>query len=204
MNMNNCDCKTKPAVRVVAGNDLTVEALLSVYDGDEGVYKPLDLSGATDVALRLVGTFGKTPGKNLSVSGAKVSALFPADSLNVGVYGVEITFTDSNGRGRAFERGLIGVVATSGEATVSSSAEGETGEGYNISVDVRTRTVCIGKSTDVTDYTLLDNKPSINGHTLEGNKTADELGLLNREEADNRYVRCIPDVNNDFNDDFAN
>lgn len=176
MNMNNCDCKTKPAVRVVSGNDLTMEALVSIYDRDEGVYKPLDLSKVSDVTLRLVGTFGKVPGKGAAVSGSKVSALFPADSLKVGVYGVEITFRDANGRGRAFERGLIGVVATSGEATVESSAEGETGEGLNITVDVKTRTVSIGGS-GVADYSLLENKPSINDVTLEGNKTLEELGF---------------------------
>lgn len=180
---SSCGCGTNcgdaPDVRVVAGNDLTVEALVSVYNRDEGVYKPLDLSDATDVSLKLVGTFSKVSGQDVAASGATVSAFFPARSLGVGTYGVEITFTDANGRGRgrAFERNLIGVVATSGEATVESSAEGETGEGLNITVDVRTRTVRIGGS-GATDYAGLNNKPSINGVELVGDRSGAELGLV--------------------------
>lgn len=183
-----------PSVRVVSGNDLTVEALLSVYDKDSGVYKPLDLSDASDVSLRLVGTFSKVQGKDTAVAGSKVSALFPAGSLGVGVYGVEVTFKDSEGNGRAFERNIIGIVATSGEATTESSAEGETGEGLNVTVDVKTRTVRIGGSgSGVSDYTLLENKPSINGHVLEGDQTAGGLGLMpeggayTKEEADGTF-----------------
>lgn len=148
---SSCGCGNSgggsfPAVRVVAGNDITVEALLSVYDRESGVYKPLDLSDASEVSLRLVGTFSKIQGKDTAVAGSKVSALFPAGSLGVGVYGVEVTFKDSEGNGRAFERNLIGIVATSGEATTESSAEGETGEGLNVTVNVLTRTVRIGTS----------------------------------------------------------
>ena len=184
--MRKCECngKASPAVRVVSGNDLTVEALLSVYDKDSGIYKPLDLSNASDVALRLVGTFGKVPGKDTVAAGSKVSAFFPAGSLGVGTYGVEVIFRDSVGRSRLYERGLIGVVETSGEATVVSSAEGDTGEGLNITVDVKTRTVRIGGSgSGVTDYSLLDNKPSVNGVTLEGNKTSEDLGLMPKDGA---------------------
>lgn len=190
----SCFCVSSPAVRVVYGNDLTVEALLSVYDKDSGVYKPLDLSDAADVSLRLVGTFSKVQGKDTAVAGSKVSALFSAGSLGVGVYGVEVTFKDSEGNGRAFERSLIGIVATSGEATTESSAEGDTGEGLNITVDVKTRTVRIGGSgAGVSDYNLLENRPSVNGNTLEGDKTAADLGLMpsggayTKEEADGRF-----------------
>lgn len=189
----SCFCGSFPTVRVVAGNDLTVEALLSVYDKDSGVYKPLDLSDASDVSLRLVGTFSKVQGKDTAVAGSKVSALFPAGSLGVGVYGVEVTFKDSEGNGRAFERNLIGIVATSGEATTESSAEGDTGEGLNVTVDVKTRIVRIGSGSGVSDYNLLENRPSVNGHTLEGDKTAEGLGLMpsggayTKEEADGRF-----------------
>lgn len=194
---SNCGCVNSggsPAVRVVSGNDLTVEALLSVYDRESGVYKPLDLSEASDVSLRLVGTFSKVQGKDTAVAGSKVSALFSAGSLGVGVYGVEVTFKDSEGNGRAFERSLIGIVATSGEATTESSAEGDTGEGLNITVDVKTRTVRIGGSgAGVSDYNLLENRPSVNGNTLEGDQTAEDLGLMpeggayTKEEADGRF-----------------
>nr|DAE27271.1 MAG TPA: hypothetical protein [virus sp. ctee23] len=147
---SNCGCGTNcgdtPDVRVVAGNDLTVEALVSVYDRDSGVYKPLDLSGATDVALRLVGTFSKVPGRDTTATGSRVSAFFPGGSIGVGIYGVEITFVDSLGKSRIFERNLIRIVSASGEATVDNNIEGETGEGLNVTVNVLTRTVRIGTS----------------------------------------------------------
>ena len=184
--MNKCDCNDNRKIRIVSGNDLTVEALVSVYDRDSGVYKPLDLSGATDVALRLVGTFSKVLGRDTTASGSRVSAFFPAGRLGKGVYGVEITFSDADGRCRAFERSLIEVVESSGEATVESTAEGETGDGLNITVDVRTRTVRIG-GTGATDYPSLTGKPSINGVVLEGNKSPSDLGMYSKEEADEKF-----------------
>lgn len=45
----------------------------------------------------------------------------------------------------------------------------------------------------VSDYNQLDNKPSVNGHTLEGDQTAEDLGLMppggayTKEEADGRF-----------------
>lgn len=185
------------------GNDFTVEARTSVYDTDKGIYVPFDISAAEDVAVSVVGLYSRISGGDVKVTPEGVSASFPG-TVPVGRYGVEILFRDSEGKGRVFERNLFEVVGSSGEATLESSAEGETGDGHNISVDVRTRTVRIGKTTGASDYSLLENKPSIGGITLEGNKMADELGLLNRGEADERYVRCIPDMNNDFNDDYAN
>lgn len=185
--MNKCDCNDNGKIRIVSGNDLTVEAVVSVWDAKECVYVPMDLTGASDVALNMVTTFTKVPGEEVSASGSRVSAFFPAVSLGKGVYGVEITFRDADGRCRAFERSLIEVVESSGEATVESTAEGETGEGLNITVDVRTRTVRIG-GTGATDYPSLTGKPSINGVVLEGDKTPEELGMYSKEEADKAEV----------------
>lgn len=141
---SNCGCGTKcgdtPNVRVVAGNDLTVEALVSVYNRDEGVYKPLDLSDATDVSLKLVGTFSKVSGQDVAASGATVSAFFPAGSLGVGTYGVEIIFKDSAGKSRLYERDLIGVVESGEEAVgCAGSADGRT-----VTVDLKTRIITLG------------------------------------------------------------
>jgi hypothetical protein len=186
---SSCGCGTNcgdaPDVRVVAGNDLTVEAVVSVWSAEECVYVPMDLTGASDVALNMVTTFTKVPGEGVSASGSRVSAFFPAGRLGKGVYGVEITFRNADGRCRAFERSLIEVVESSGEATIESTAEGETGDGLNITVDVRTRTVRIG-GTGAADYPSLTGKPSINGVVLEGNMTAEELGMYSKEEADKR------------------
>ena len=128
------------AVRIVVGNDLTVEALVSVYDRDSGVYKHLDLSGATDVALRLVGTFSKVPGRDTTVTGSRVSAFFPAGSLGVGSYGVEIIFKDSAGKSRMYERDLVRVVESGEEAVgCAGSADGRT-----VTVDLKTRIITLG------------------------------------------------------------
>lgn len=144
-NMNGkCGCNKSgggsTAVRMVSGNDLTVEALVSVYDRDSGVYKPLDLSGATDVALRLVGTFSKVLGRDTTVTGSRVSAFFPAGALGVGSYGVEIIFKDSAGKSRMYERGLVRVVESGEEAVgCAGSADGRT-----VTVDLKTRIITLG------------------------------------------------------------
>ena len=179
--MDNCTCTSREIVSIVYGNDFTIEAHVSVYDKDEGIYKLLDLTGVKECQMRLVGTYRKVIGKNVAVSGSKVTAFFPGGSIGVGIYGVEITFVDSLGKSRIFERNLIRIVSASGEATVDNDIEGEAGEGLNVSVNVLTRIVRIGGGTSgsgATGYPSLTGKPSINGVVLEGDKTAAELGLV--------------------------
>ena len=186
--MDNCTCISREIVSIVYGNDFTIEAHVSVYDKDEGIYKMLDLTGVKKCQMRLVGTYRKAIGKDVAVSGSKVTAFFPGDSVGVGTYGVEITFVDSLGKGRIFERNLIGIVSASGEATVDNDIEGEAGEGLNVSVNVLTRTVRIGDVGSVlADYNLLENRPSIGGVTLEGNKRPSDLGMYSKEEADEKF-----------------
>ena len=186
--MDNCTCISREIVSIVYGNDFTIEAHVSVYDKDEGIYKMLDLTGVKKCQMRLVGTYRKAIGKDVAVSGSKVTAFFPGGSVGVGTYGVEITFVDSLGKGRIFERNLIGIVSASGEATVDNDIEGEAGEGLNVSVNVLTRTVRIGDVGSVlTDYNLLENRPSIGGVTLEGNKRPSDLGIYSKEEADGKF-----------------
>lgn len=186
---SNCGCANggdTPAVRVVSGNDLTVEALVSIYDEDKGYYAAFDLSGASDVRMRIVGAYSKVEGENVTVSGSKAKALFKAGRYGAGDYGVEITFTRGQESFRVFERGLFSVVRDSGEASLGTSAEGGSGEGMNISVDVRSRTLRVGQVSGITDYNLLENRPSIGGVTLEGDRRPSDLGMYSREEADKR------------------
>lgn len=186
--MDNCTCTSRERVYIVYGNDFTIEAHVSVYDKDEGIYKLLDLTGVKGCQMRLVGTYRKAIGKDVAVSGSKVTAFFPGGSVGVGTYGVEITFVDSLGKGRIFERNLIGIVSASGEATVDNDIEGEAGEGLNVSVNVLTRTVRIGGVGSVlADYNLLENRPSIGGVTLEGNKRPSDLGMYSKVEADEKF-----------------
>lgn len=186
--MDNCTCISRERVYIVYGNDFTIEAHVSVYDKDEGIYKLLDLTGVKECQMRLVGTYRKAIGKDITVTGSKVTAFFPGGSVGVGTYGVEITFVDSLGKGRIFERNLIGIVSASGDATVDNDIEGEAGEGLNVSVNVLTRTVRIGDVGSVlADYNLLENRPSIGGVTLEGNKRPSDLGMYSKEEADEKF-----------------
>lgn len=140
MNMNKCNCENKTSVRVVAGNDLTVEVLLSVYDSAMGTYSPIDLSRAEDVSLNMVGPFSRVTGRDASADGSRVSAFFPAGSLGVGSYGVEIKFKDSAGRSRLYERDLVRVVESGEEAAGGAgSADGRT-----VTVDLKTRVITLG------------------------------------------------------------
>ena len=180
------DCK-QSGIRIVRGNEVTIEAVVSVFEKATGTYSPIDLSEVEGVSLNMIGPFGRVAGREVSAIGSKVTAFFPAGRLGKGVYGVEITFSDADGRCRAFERSLIEVVESSGEATVESTAEGETGDGLNITVDVRTRTVRIGGTVATDYYPSLTGKPSINGVVLEGDKTPEELGMYSKEEADEKF-----------------
>ena len=185
--MSKCDCNDNRKIRIVSGNDLTVEALVSIYDEDKGYYTSFDLSGASDVKMRIVGAYSKVEGENVTVSGSKAKALFKAGRYGAGNYGVEITFTRGQESFRVFERGLFSVVRDSGEASLGTLAEGGSGEGMNISVDVRSRTLRVGQVSGITDYNLLENRPSIGGVTLEGNKRPSDLGMYSKEEADGKF-----------------
>ena len=61
-------------------------------------------------------------------------------------------------------------------------------EENNVSMEVKdTRNVEIGMKSDfggTTDYNKLKNKPSINDVTLEGNKTLEELGIINYDDTE--------------------
>ena len=185
--MSKCDCNDNGKIRIVSGNDLTVEALVSIYDEGKGYYASFDLTGASDVKMRIVGAYSKVEGENVTVSGSKVKAFFKAGRYGAGNYGVEITFTRGQESFRVFERGLFSVVRDSGEASLGTSAEGGSGEGMNISVDVRSRTLRVGQVSGITDYNLLENRPSIGGVTLEGNKRPSDLGMYSKEEADGKF-----------------
>ena len=175
---------------MVKGNDLTVVALASVYDADSGAYIAFNLGACTGVTMRLVRSFNRIEAKTISVDGDEVTATFAGSTLSTGTYGVEILFTKDGQDGRIFERDLFAIVADSGDASIGTAAGGGDGQGYNITVDIKSRTLRVGQVSGITDYNLLENRPSVNGHTLEGDKTTEDLGLMPeggaypKEEAD--------------------
>lgn len=185
--MKECDCDKKlPGIRMVKGNDLTVVALASVYDADSGAYIAFNLGVCTGVTMRLVRSFNRIEAKNISVDGNEVSATFAGSTLTTGTYGVEILFSKDGQDGRIFENDLFAIVTDSGDASIDTAAGGGNGQGYNITVDIKSRTLRIGQVSGITDYNLLENRPSIGGVTLEGNKRPSDLGMYSKEEADKR------------------
>lgn len=181
--MKECDCDKKlPDIRMVKGNDLTVVALASVYDADSGAYIAFSLDACTGVMMRLVRSFNRIEAKTISVDGDEVTATFAGSTLSAGTYGVEILFTKDGQDGRIFERDLFAIVADSGDASIGTAAGGGDGQGYNITVDIKSRTLRVGQVSGITDYNLLENRPAVNGHTLAGDQSAHDLGLATVED----------------------
>ena len=172
---------------MVKGNDLTVVALASVYDADSGAYIAFNLGACTGVTMRLVRSFNRIEAKSISVDGDEVTATFAGSTLTTGTYGVEILFSKDGQDGRIFENDLFAIVSDSGDASIDTAAGGGDGQGYNITVDIKSRTLRVGQVSGITDYNLLENRPSIGGVTLEGNKRPSDLGMYSKEEADEKF-----------------
>lgn len=181
--MKECDCDKKlPDIRMVKGNDLTVVALASVYDAASDAYIAFSLDACTGVMMRLVRSFNRIESKTISVDGDEVTATFAGSMLTTGTYGVEILFAKDGQDGRIFERDLFAIVADSGDASIGTAAGGGNGQGYNITVDIKSRTLRVGQVSGITDYNLLENRPAVNGHTLAGDQSAHDLGLATVED----------------------
>lgn len=172
---------------MVKGNDLTVVALASVYDAASGAYIAFNLGACTGVTMRLVRSFNRIEAKSISVDGDEVTATFAGSTLTTGTYGVEILFSKDGQDGRIFENDLFAIVTDSGDASIDTAAGGGDGQGYNITVDIKSRTLRVGQVSGITDYNLLENRPSIGGVTLEGNKRPSDLGMYSKEEADGKF-----------------
>ena len=136
--MDNCSCQLKGEVAVVRGNDFTLSARLSSYDEESGGYAPIDLSTASSVTVRLLGTFGKATGSNVTFSGGAVAASFSGKALGTGTYGIEVAFEDAHGAARLFERDVIRIVDSGDEAANVQGGQ------QNVSVDVKTRVIAFG------------------------------------------------------------
>ena len=136
--MNDCSCQLNGEVAVVRGNDFTLSARLSSYDQESGGYVPIDLSTASSVTVRLLGTFGKATGSNVTFSGGAVAAWFSGKAIGTGSYGIEVTFEDANGAARIFERDVIRIVDSGDEAANVQGGQ------QNVSVDVKTRVIAFG------------------------------------------------------------
>ncbi len=133
-------------LRIPRGNDFSLTVRVSRKDPDTGLYQTYDLSTANDVMISLVSGLSHITAKSMSVSGNAATGSFLARALTLGFYGVELTFTSSDGKAkRSFECGLIVIVESNAMTDVSSSAtEGEDGFGINLYTEVSPDTIYIG------------------------------------------------------------
>ena len=167
--MKDCSCQLNGEVAVVRGNDFILSARLSSYDEESGGYAPIDLSTASSVTVRLLGTFGKATGSNVTFSDGAVVASFSGKALGTGTYGIEVTFEDANGAARLFERDVIRIVDSGDEAANVQGGQ------QNVSVDVKTRVIAFGGA----GFTILgyyDNIEALNA-AVEAPKAGEMYGI---------------------------
>ena len=179
--MADCDCCTAvTAVKIVRGNDLLLEARVSLWDEEAQAYKAYSLDGASALEMALVGDYGRVGCGDVAADGSIVRGRVCGRSLGKGVYGLEVTFGGEGGHGRVYEGGVLEIVESGEEATVVSTAEGN-GVPFTVEVDMTVRTVRVGKSAFTDDYAALSGKPSINGTVLAGAMALSDIGAASSE-----------------------
>ena len=103
------------------------------------------------------------------------AALDEVDNLDIDVSKSEniatVTITKKDGTQESAEITDGSDAKINGYNTITIEA------GNNITLDQEGNTLTIGAEDSTTDYTELENKPSINNVTLNGNKTSSDLGL---------------------------
>ncbi len=179
--MADCDCGAAvTVVKIVRGNDLLLEARVSLWDEEAKAYKAYSLDGASGLKMALVGDYGRVECEGVEADGSIVRGRVCGRSLGKGVYGLEVTFGDEGGHGRIYESGVLELVESGEEATTVSTAEGE-GVPFTVEVDMTVRTVRVGKSAVTEDYSALSGKPSVNGVTLAGAMALSDIGAASAE-----------------------
>ncbi len=176
-NRNTCTCSHgRPAVRIVRGNDFTVEATVTLWGEEEQKYAPYSLDDAADLKMSLVGDYGRVECEGVEADGSTARGKVCGRALGKGVYGVELTFGDGEGsHGRIYEAGVLEVVESGQEVTTVTTTEGE-GVPFTVEVDLTLKTVRVGKVAMVDSYPDLSGKPSIGGVTLDGDLTLADIG----------------------------
>lgn len=179
--MAECDCGAAvTAVKIVRGNDLLLEARVSLWDEEAKAYKAYSLDGASDLKMALVGDYGRVECSDVEADGSIVRGKVCGRSLGKGIYGLEVTFGDEGGHGRVYEEAVLEIVESGEEATIVSTAEGD-GVPFTVEVDMTVRTARVGKSAVTDDYAALSGKPSVNGVTLAGAMALSDIGAASSE-----------------------
>lgn len=212
--MDNC-------VTIVQGNDFTLNITLSILNEETQVPEAYDLTDARLIEIKLI---SQISGHTLRLAPYKLteknvlSALVSGNKLKLTDYDVEVSFVKNGLNKRAYECNVIRVVRCNGDTDYSTVTDGESGYGIDISIKADVEQVYLGKNTGggggTTDYNDLENKPSINDVTLEGNQTSEDLHLMGEEtgrvmqgaiEANQAEIEAnvLRDFNLDYNNDFT-
>ena len=100
---------------------------------------------------------------------------------------------------------IMDLIASLGGAYVLPNASATTlggiKVGTNLSIDLNGVLSASGGGTETSDYTLLTNKPSVNGVTLNGNKTSSDLGIdiptkTSDLSNDSGFITSVPTATN--------
>lgn len=172
-------------VTVVQGNDFTLNIALSTPNKETQATDPYDIRDAKSLEVKLISQIKshvlrlapfEIVGKNV------ISTLVSGTKLKLTDYDVEVSFVKGGLNKRAYECNIIHVVRCQGDTDYSTqNTEGEKGYGIDLTMGIDIEVVNLGKNVNgsgTLDYNDLEHKPSINDVVLEGNKTAEELGLV--------------------------
>ena len=170
------------SITVVQGNDFTLNITLSTPNKETQSTDPYDIRDAKSLEVKLISQIKghvlrldpfDIVGKNV------ISTIVSGTRLKLTDYDVEVSFVKGGLNKRAYECNIIHVVRCQGDTDYSTqNTEGENGYGIDLTMGIDIEVVNLGKNVNALDYNLLENRPSINGVVLEGDLTAEELGLV--------------------------
>jgi hypothetical protein len=156
--------------RIRIDNDIDV----AVYVRRDGA--PEIFSGK-EVALYLQVAYVKIPITEYSIVGNVVKFRYSAESQkHAGKYSLIIQVKSADGTNTVDKCEVFELVNRSCQTGGEDELNIETGS-VEIGLDMHVDTGGANTGGGITDYLELQNKPSINKVVLEGNKTAEELGL---------------------------
>ena len=171
------------SITVVQGNDFTLNIALSTPNKETQSTDPYDIRDAKSLEVKLISR--QINGHVLCLDPFKIvgnnviSTLVSGTKLKLTDYDVEVSFVKGGLNKRAYECNIIHVVRCQGDTDYSTQdTEGENGYGIDLTMGIDLEVVNLGKNVNALDYNLLENRPSINGVVLEGDLTAEELGLV--------------------------
>lgn len=155
---------------VVKGNDFPIRICLWSKGLTFGQDKAYGLEDCSEIMAKVVGSDRKVAVKERLVTANEIRGRVETGSLPIGDYGMEVVFVNGSGiKKRILQHGVIRIASCNDASGVQ-----EDSCIVNLYVDKETS----GGGSGSIDYNLLENKPSINGVELVGDRSGAELGLV--------------------------